>query len=442
MIFDYICPFDGAPLSEGEPALVEDINAKIASNSQKTVLGRGIIDIVPTLLVHPNRTRAYPIRERVPLLKVEEAFAIGPSDSDYGCIQKSIQEMSKMMHELDWWYSKHYQGKRTARPTAKYVSYAFFDFFGKDKDFYTDKKLLDVGCGPAGTLGWADNARCRVGLDPLAYSYRQLGTACQLMDYVSADAERIPFPDSYFDVISCFNALDHVDNPARVISEIQRVLAPGGTFLLITDIHEEPTPCEPVVFDWDVIQRFNLLQVEKEIHLEKQGDGVYDSLRQGKVFDHDNPSKRYGILTALMHKPSPDQPDRDVSNLINWATVSSEAELRKALLSFSPLYKEIFLRWSECLLKLRSETASEQSIQQNFNEFILQIHTERFGAFSNELVQYDALVSFFLAHGYKLNKLATQFIQSYITAMTNTDASELDNTSTGMARFFDQFISQ
>ena len=67
--------------------------------------------------------------------------------------------------------------------------------FGLDKRFFGDKRILDIGCGPRGSLEWADNATETVGADPLVGVYRRLGTDRHRMKYVEAGAERLPFPD-------------------------------------------------------------------------------------------------------------------------------------------------------------------------------------------------------------------------------------------------------
>jgi len=61
---------------------------------------------------------------------------------------------------------------------------------------------------------------------------------------VAADAERLPFPPGIFQRVECDAVLEHVHDPAQVIREIRRVLAPGGYAHLVTPFchpfHEYP----------------------------------------------------------------------------------------------------------------------------------------------------------------------------------------------------------
>jgi SAM-dependent methyltransferase len=61
---------------------------------------------------------------------------------------------------------------------------------------------------------------------------------------VAADAERLPFPAGIFERVECDAVLEHVRDPARVMHEIRRVLAPGGYAHLVTPFchpfHEYP----------------------------------------------------------------------------------------------------------------------------------------------------------------------------------------------------------
>jgi SAM-dependent methyltransferase len=134
--------------------------------------------------------------------------------------------------------------------------------FGLEPGFFEAKRVLDVGCGPRGSLEWAARAARRVGLDPLADRYRELGIDRHEMEYVAAPAERMPFEDAAFDVVASLNSLDHVDDVEAAVAEITRVAAPGATWLLTVEVGHEPTATEPHSLGWDVAGRFAGWQLE------------------------------------------------------------------------------------------------------------------------------------------------------------------------------------
>ena len=47
-------------------------------------------------------------------------------------------------------------------------------------------------------------------------------------------AEQLPFATASFDVVVCVDVLEHVQSVPQTLSEIRRVLKPGGTFLFDT----------------------------------------------------------------------------------------------------------------------------------------------------------------------------------------------------------------
>src|SRR5581483_7985494 len=51
---------------------------------------------------------------------------------------------------------------------------------------------------------------------------------------VVGSADALPVADGTFDVVLCTQVLEHVPDPARVVRELRRVVAPGGRVLLST----------------------------------------------------------------------------------------------------------------------------------------------------------------------------------------------------------------
>ena len=210
--------------------------------------------------------------------------------------QRWFPRQFKQYRELVYWKSRKVREKELVND-----HYAFFytGYFGLDEAFYAGKRILDIGCGPRGSLEWAHMAAERVGLDPLVAAYRKLGIAHHQMTYVNAPAERIPFPDAYFDVVCSFNSLDHVDDFQQTVGEIKRVVKPGGLFLLIVEANHPPLVTEPVTILWEDIALFEDAFKVERLHKYELGDhDFYQQIAQGCYFDESNPAERSGVLTV------------------------------------------------------------------------------------------------------------------------------------------------
>jgi SAM-dependent methyltransferase len=185
----------------------------------------------------------------------------------------------------------------------RHMERLYTEHFGLEPDFYSGRAVLDVGCGPRGTLEWAHMAAERVGLDPLADSYRELGIEGHAMTYVGARAEQMPFEADHFDVVASFNSLDHVDRLDRAVAEIKRVLKPGGLFLLLTELGHDPTWEEPQDFSWEVVRRFEPeLELLEERRYERAGSGLYVSLVAAVPYEESRTDESPGVLSAKFRK--------------------------------------------------------------------------------------------------------------------------------------------
>jgi len=67
------------------------------------------------------------------------------------------------------------------------------------------------------------------------------GSGCDNVSFVLADAEALPFLDESFDAVTCRMAAHHFPDPEKFISEVSRVLRPGGRFILVDNISPEET---------------------------------------------------------------------------------------------------------------------------------------------------------------------------------------------------------
>lgn len=95
---------------------------------------------------------------------------------------------------------------------------------------------LDVGCGAGANLEVLQR-HCRrvVGVDLSGWAVRW----CRRHrgeGVLQADLERLPFADCAFDLVTCMDVLEHVDD-AVAVAEARRVLRPGGWLVLSVPAH-------------------------------------------------------------------------------------------------------------------------------------------------------------------------------------------------------------
>ena len=67
----------------------------------------------------------------------------------------------------------------------------------------------------------------------------------------------LPFKDDYFDIVTLIAVIEHLDYPEHIISEVHRILKPGGLLILTT-----PTKESKKIIDF-LTYKLNLLSKEQ-----------------------------------------------------------------------------------------------------------------------------------------------------------------------------------
>jgi uncharacterized protein YbaR (Trm112 family) len=70
------CPENHQPLSEAEPALVDSLNARIATGAIRNRAGHPVADQLEGGLVREDRKYLYPVRGSIPVLLIDEAIPL------------------------------------------------------------------------------------------------------------------------------------------------------------------------------------------------------------------------------------------------------------------------------------------------------------------------------------------------------------------------------
>jgi len=96
------------------------------------------------------------------------------------------------------------------------------------------ERALDLGVGD-GRLSSALQAAKLTGVDVSQVALDRARTRLPDAELVRVDPdEPLPFPDNTFDLVACIETLEHIRDVQLALSEIRRVLRPGGRLALTT----------------------------------------------------------------------------------------------------------------------------------------------------------------------------------------------------------------
>lgn len=98
---------------------------------------------------------------------------------------------------------------------------------------------LDIGCGPGAAVRAAASALATgraYGVDAspaMIRIARRRSAGIGNLEFTVGTAESIPFEAGIFDVVWTIHAFHHWADEERALAEVRRVLAPGGSFLVL-----------------------------------------------------------------------------------------------------------------------------------------------------------------------------------------------------------------
>jgi ubiquinone/menaquinone biosynthesis C-methylase UbiE len=111
-------------------------------------------------------------------------------------------------------------------------------------------RVLEIGIGTGLSLSHYPEIAELVGVDPsepmLRRARRRAAELGRDVTLVEGPAEALPFVDESFDTVVSLAVLCTVDDPARVLQEIRRVLRPGGSFVFLEHVRSS----DPTLAKW------------------------------------------------------------------------------------------------------------------------------------------------------------------------------------------------
>jgi 2-polyprenyl-3-methyl-5-hydroxy-6-metoxy-1,4-benzoquinol methylase len=132
-----------------------------------------------------------------------------------------------MQHSIKAFYEKKYAAGQELPRTSKQFT---VDCVPADRAL----DILDVGCGSgANSLALSKKGHRLHGIDiseTAINQYRAHGFEGRVADIESG----LAYPDASFDLVFCSEVVEHMTSPEVLVSEMRRVLKPGGQLVLST----------------------------------------------------------------------------------------------------------------------------------------------------------------------------------------------------------------
>ena len=156
-----------------------------------------------------------------------------PQDQREFYYLKSLDDLGRYADDFGFQWTSLYDDYRKTR--GNHLNQ--FLRLGVNPNGLTNKTCLDVGCG-LGRLSEICLGKSKLvcGVD-LSNAVKEAARVIQSEKFIpiQASADNLPLKDSSFDFVYCWGVLHHTKDPEQTLSELWRVLKPGGANICISE---------------------------------------------------------------------------------------------------------------------------------------------------------------------------------------------------------------
>ena len=146
-----------------------------------------------------------------------------------GQVKKNPQWFDKnQLPQIQGPYKVHLERRRT------YLDEVLTGFV-QEKGGRQDLNFLDLGCGDGLNLQWIKKLSLRLKMYATDYNHVRLERVAAQnpgIEYCLSIAQDLPYDNRFFDIVFCNHVLEHISEYEAAISEIHRILKPGGIAII------------------------------------------------------------------------------------------------------------------------------------------------------------------------------------------------------------------
>lgn len=158
-----------------------------------------------------------------------------PTSTAGDTLQHNVDLYDNYYDKPDWWFRFRYDTQIKRKTCLHLLRTA-----GKS---LSDTRVLEIGFGSGAVLFSFDRSCEIYGLEishsAIAHAVRIAAAGgYKAFDFRHVSNETLPYPDGQFDVVIASHVIEHVQDDARLLRDIGRILKPDGVAVVLIPINE------------------------------------------------------------------------------------------------------------------------------------------------------------------------------------------------------------
>ena len=207
--------------------------------------------------------------------------------TDHNMNKELIKTINRYFHDEE---ALHFCKRHEKRISSEAILYKNFfkEYFEKNEDTIN---ILDIGSGtglvektvPSGKANFVSSDISATMLHHIRKN--EISQGSSRFHYVACDAEKLPFKNDTFDIITCNAAMHHIPSIDLYAKELDRVLKSNGVIIIGFEANRRFWNTKILSFLYRILSKLSIKKIDNAINYAKICQKVNEKLLGEKIID-------------------------------------------------------------------------------------------------------------------------------------------------------------